>query len=163
MDMRNIGGNTATVLLSLLLLCLLSACGGETPEPALSDVVTRIDEAFGNAGGMMTVDADFIRGSLRMTPDAYAEACVKINAFGANVDEYGVFKGADAAAAKEIKQAVEAYLQLRVDTWMEAYMPAEKPKVTSAQLVTQGNYVCYAILDEAEKTAVFEAFEACFR
>jgi hypothetical protein len=58
--------------------------------------------------------------------------------YGANVDEYGVFRGADEAQAAEIKKAVEDYLAMRVDSWMDAYMPEEKPKVTSAQIEDRG-------------------------
>ena len=145
-------------------LCLLSACGGgAAKEPEFQSVVGAIDEAIGNTGDMIAMDADYIFGALKMDESTYAEGCVKINAYGANVDEYGVFRGEDAEQAKAIKQAIEAYFKFRVDTWMEAYMPEEKPKVISAELRTEGNYVCYAILDPEQKEAVFEAFGNCFK
>jgi hypothetical protein len=150
------------LLAALLLAAMLGACGSETLEPELGDVVGRIDDALGGADSMMAVNEDYVKGSMRMDVASYEGYTVKINAYGANVDEYGVFRAADENQAKEIKMAVEEYLQMRVDTWMEAYMPEEKPKVTSSEIVTEGNYVCYAILSEEQKADVFDAFRASF-
>jgi uncharacterized protein YodC (DUF2158 family) len=118
--------------------------------------------AIGNSGSFITVDEDYIKGSMKMDVSGYAGTCVKINAYGANVDEYGIFRGTDPKQTAEIKKAVEAYLKMRVDTWMDEYMPEEKPKMTSAEVQTEGSYVCYCILSEDEKAAAFKAFQSCF-
>ena len=83
-----------------------------------------------------------------------------MNAFGANVDEYGIFKAKDEEQAKEIAAAVEAYLKMRNDTWMTEYMPEERPKMEAASYETAGLYVMYAVLADEAKTAAFDAFTA---
>jgi len=153
----------SAMVLGALCMAMLCACGeAEVKDPGFDKVVESIDTALDHGGDMIAVDEDYIVGSLRMSTEDYTSFCVKINAYGANVDEYGVFQGADASHSEALKKAVEEYLQLRVDSWMDAYMPEEKPKVTSAEVVTRGNYVCYAILSEADRATVFEAFEKSF-
>lgn len=151
------------LLAAVLALCLLAACGDKTEsEPDMDAVVTAIDSAIGNDGSMVAVDENYIRGSMKMDVSDYENYTVKINAMGVNIDEYGVFKGADSAQVKEIKAAVEDYLQMREDTWMTEYMPEEFPKLQNAEVWAEGNYVIYAILGDDAKTAAGDAFAACF-
>ena len=100
---------------------------------------------------------------MKIDASSFEEFTVRINAFGANIDEYGIFKAADSSQAKEIKAAVEAYLKLRLDTWMDEYMPEEKPKLTSAEVKTKGNYIMYCILSDSDKAAAFSAFESSLK
>ena len=100
---------------------------------------------------------------MKMDVSDYAGYTVKINAYGANIDEYGIFQAADDKQAKDVEAAVEAYLQLRLDSWMDEYMPEEKPKLSSAEVKSEGKYVMYAILGDADKTAAFEAFAGALK
>jgi len=152
------------LLAAVLALCLLAGCGNKTAyEPEMSSIVTAVDAAIGNDGSMVAVDEDYIKGSMKMDVSDYADYTVKINAVGVNIDEYGVFKGADSGQAKEIKTAVDDYLQMREDTWMTEYMPEEFPKLQAAEVWTEGNYVMYAILGDDAKAAAGDAFAACFK
>ena len=45
---------------------------------------------------------------------------------------------------------------------MDEYLPEEKPKLANAEVWSEGNYVMYAILDDAEREAVYKAFTGCF-
>ena len=154
-------------ILLILALCLpvLVACGSApapAEEPALDEAVAAIDAAIGNADTLVAVDADYVKGSMKMDVSGFAGWTVKINAYGANIDEYGVFRAADAAQAAEIKAAVEAYLQMREDTWMPEYMPEERPKLDAAEIVTNGTYVCYFILGDEAMDAAETAFNELF-
>lgn len=155
-----------TALVSALLLCLslLCGCGGSkyADGVAVVGIGSAVDAAIGkNDGSMIAVEESYIKGSMKMDPAGFEEYVVKINAYGANVDEYGIFKGADSAAVKQIEEQVEAYLKMRNDNWMDEYMPEERPKMESASFVTFGNYVMYAVLDDDVKETAFDAFEAC--
>jgi roadblock/LC7 domain-containing protein len=162
--MKRIVRAAALLLLLTLTAALFTACGAKPArEPGISALTDAIDASIGNDGSMIAVDKDYVKGAMKMDVTPYAGWCVKINAYGANVDEYGVFRGADKAQTAEIKKAVEEYLAMRVDSWMDAYMPEEKPKVTNAELRTEGNYVCYCILSDEEKSAAFKAFEDSFK
>lgn len=81
---------------------------------------------------------------------------------GTNIDELGLFKGADASQAERLKTAVTDYLQLRLNSWMPEYLPDEFPKLQNAKLWTEGSYVMYAILSDDGREAALEAFEGCF-
>lgn len=45
---------------------------------------------------------------------------------------------------------------------MDEYLPQEKPKLDSAEVWVEGNYVMYAILGDAEREAAHTAFTGCF-
>ena len=79
------------------------------------------------------------------------------------VDEYGVFRAKDADAAKELEKQAKDYLANRLETWMDEYMPEEKPKVENAECRVFGNYVVYAILSDANRSAAFKAVEAALK
>ena len=146
---------TISILLAAALaLCLLAGCGKKAvSEPDMSALADLVDAAIGNEGALVETDANYIN---------YAAYTVKINTIGIAIDEYGIFKGADEAQAKDIKTAVENYLQLREDTWMKEYRPEEFPKLQAAEVWTEGNYVMYAILSDDAKAAASGAFTGAF-
>ena len=151
------------LLLAGLCLGLLCACGGGEisdyrTDVSVADIAAKVDEAIQAGDNMASVDANYILNRMELDVSDYAEYVVKVNAFGANVDEYGIFKAKDADQAAEIASAVEAYLKMRNDTWMTEYMPEERPKMEAATYKTAGLYVMYAVLWDVEKTAAFDAF-----
>lgn len=154
-------------LILALLLCISAVCGcggkkGYSTDISVSSIADRVDEATGkNDGSMIAVDESYVKGSMKMDPTAFEEYIVKINAYGANIDEYGVFKGADEKQAEEIEEQVEAYLQMRNTTWMTEYMPEEHPKMEKASFVRYGCYVMYAILEDDVKQTAFKTAESC--
>jgi hypothetical protein len=95
---------------------------------------------------------------MKMKIDLFADYLVKVNAAGANIDEYGIFKAKDPAQLEAAEEEVKSYLQLRRDTWMDEYMPEEKPKLEAAEVKTVGLYVIYAIVSEESRKAVFDTF-----
>ncbi|MEG0036195.1 MAG: DUF4358 domain-containing protein [Oscillospiraceae bacterium] len=158
---------TASVLCALMMLSLLTACSGSKvrDDVAVSSVVSAIDTAIGNTDDANLVPApeSFIRGSMKMDVSDYSEYTVKINSRGINIDEYGVFKGADAEQAAAIEQSIKDYFAFRLESWMPEYMPEELPKLENAKLQVAGNYVMYAIMADDQKTPAFEAFAAALK
>ena len=151
------------LLLACLCLGLLCACGGGEisdyrTDVAVADIAAKVDEAIGTGDNMAAVDANYVLNRVKLDTDDYESFVMKVNAFGANVDEYGIFKAKDADQAKEIAAAVDAYLQYRNETWMTEYMPEERPKMEAASYETAGLYVMFAVLWDEEKAAAFDAF-----
>jgi len=161
--MKNRRGFAAGALALAMVLALLCACGSGAKDVPIEDVVAAVDEALGKGDSLAEMGADYIKGYMKMDVSGYEGFTVKINAYGANIDEYGVFRAKDSAQVKDIKSAVEAYLQLRVDSWMEEYMPEEKPKLTSAEVKTNGSYVMYCILSDADRQAAFGALDTALK
>lgn len=152
------------VLLAVLCVGLLCACNNGTDTPttktdvSVTDLAAKVDEAIGAGENMAARDEDYIQGMMKMDVSNYSEYIVKTNAMGTNIDEYGIFKAADETQAAEIAQAVDAYLKMRNETWMEEYMPEEHPKMEAASYEVCGLYVMYAVLADDAKTAAFGAF-----
>lgn len=155
---------TAFVTALALILCLiLSACGSQTAaEPEMSEVVAAVEAAV-PTDGMVEFDANYLKNVFKLSEEKYADCYVMSTNVGTSIDEFGIFKGADEAQTAELKSAVEAYLQFRLDSWMPEYLPEEFPKLQGAKLWTEGNYVMYAILSDEEKTAAETAFQGCFK
>ncbi len=149
-----------SLLLAVLTLCtLLCACGGSSAKnvPA-AQISEAVNAAIGKADSLTNPPDSFITGYMKTEPSKFGDYVVCINAYGANIDEYGIFKaGADMDAAA-VKKTVEDYLALRLASWMEEYMPEEKPKLTNAEVRTEGDYVMYCILSDDDKAAAFQAF-----
>ena len=78
-----------------------------------------------------------------------------------NGDMFGIFKAGENSSVKDVQAMVEAYLQLRMESWMDEYMPEEKPKLENAEVKVIGNYVMYCILSDADADTAFASFESC--
>lgn len=148
------------LLCMVLLMGLLAACGGSYRDDAsISELEAAIDSSIGGAGSMIKAPDSYISFPIQIEASDYAEACIKVDSQGININEYGVFKttGKDQAAA--LKTKLEESLAHRVETWMPEYMPEELPKLENAVVTVCGNYVMYAILDSDGRTAAANAFE----
>ena len=141
--------------------CLLCACGGgksvRSDVPA-EDLAAAVDKAIGGEK-YSTVDASYINGRLGIDLTKCAGYVVRLNV----VDEYGVFQAKDADGVKALEKEVQDYLANRLETWMDEYMPEEKPKVENAECRVFGNYVVYAILSDANRAAAFKAVDAALK
>lgn len=152
----------ALILASLFTLCACSK-GSETKVEYKTDVA--VSELSGQVSAVnegwnfIAMDESYISGAMKIDVSEYADYVVNINAFGTNVDEYGIFKAKDEASVAAVKEDAENYLQFRLDTWMEEYMPEEKPKLEKAEVKVCGLYVMYAIVDDATRADAFTAFE----
>lgn len=148
-----------SALLALCMaLCLFAACGGVKDDVPVADIVTAVDSAVG-AENLVPVEENYVRGRLKLDVSGCEEYTVKINSMGTNVDEYGLFKAKDEDAAKALAEDVQSYLDERLSTWMDEYMPEEKPKVENAAVKTQGVYVMYTILSDKGAAAAFNALD----
>ena len=149
------------ILLCLAALLCLGACGKkaawrtDVPLSTLAEVV----EKHLDGGSLATMQESYLKGAMKLDPAIFADWLVKINAYGANIDEYGIFKALDEAGVAAVKQAAEDYLKLRRDTWMEEYMPEEKPKLTQAEVKVCGLYVIYAIVSDDARGKILTDFE----
>ena len=149
------------ILLVFAFLAALGACGKK--EAWRSDVpLTRLAEAVEahlDGGSLAAMTESYLKGAMKMDPAIFSEWLVKINAYGANIDEYGIFKAPNEAGVAAVRKAAEDYLQLRRETWMEEYMPEEKPKLTQAAVKVCGLYVIYVIVGDDVREPILKDFE----
>lgn len=151
-----------SLIAAILAISLLSACGAKTAQVRndveVSDVSSAVTAVL-EADTLVSVPETYYSGYMKLDTANFEGYNVKINSKGINIDEFGVFKAKDSSQVAAVEQAVRDYLQFRLDTWMVEYMPAEHPKLESAEVKTVGNYVMYAILSDEGKKAAFDAFE----
>lgn len=154
-----------SILLSACIMvpAVICACGTETVsysnDVAVADLVTAADTALGDSEPLTAVPDDYIKGMMQIDTAAFEEYVVKIRASGTNIDEYGIFKAPSAESVDSVKEIVSGYLDMRLDVWMEEYMPEEKPKLENATVKTMGRYVVYCILSDEAKDTVFTAVD----
>ena len=151
------------IIAAMAFTCAAATACGETvtykADIAASTLAAAADAAMPEDSSMTAVPADYIKGMMQIDVSAFADYVVKIQSSGINIDEYGIFKAPSDEAVDEIKGIVESYLAMRLDTWMDEYMPEEKPKLQSATVKVMGKYVVYCILSEDVKGDVFAAIE----
>ena len=153
----------------LTMLLPLAACGSQPQaqvtyrtDAALSDLSDAVEQYL-DPDSLAAMQESYLKGPMKLDTALFADYVVKINAYGANIDEYGIFKAPDAASVDAVKSAIDGYIQLRKDTWMEEYMPEEKPKLTQAEVRTVGQYVIYVIVADDVRAPILTAFETALR
>ena len=154
--MKNLKKAISLLLIALTLCTLLCACGGgSTKNVPAATISEAVNTAIGKADSLTNPPDSFITGYMKTEPSQFGDYVVCINAYGANIDEYGIFKAGENMDAAAVKKTVEDYLALRLASWMEEYMPEEKPKLTNAEIKTEGDYVMYCILSDEDKAKEF--------
>lgn len=149
------------VLIIALMASALCACGGKTQTknvPA-ADIAAAVAEKIGKTDSLSAVEANWIKGWMKTDASLFGDYTVMVNVYGANVDEYGIFKAGEDMSAAKIQTVVQAYLDLRVQSWMDEYMPEEKYKVEDASCEVIGDYVMYCILSAEDSQTAFATFE----
>ena len=94
-------------------------------------------------------------------PEGLSDYRICFSADGSNLNEFGIWHvRADQIAPLEA--TLRAYLAeslLRNREFYNSYIPQETPKLEHAEVRVFGNYVCYAILDENDRTVFFRTLE----
>ena len=153
---------TAFLLALVLIFSLLTACGGDTvKDPGMDAVKSAVSSCLEN-DAMMELDASYVGSLMKLGAEDYAECFVMRSSVGINIDEYGIFKGNDAAQTKAIADALKTYIQFMLDAWMDEYLPEEFPKLQNAEVWTEGDYVVYAIVSDEVRGSMKDAFGSVF-
>lgn len=162
-------GFFGSVLLLIPLLCLLTACRGESYRNDLSSaaVMDEILDELDAEDDYRPVGDSFVSASsfgedyatfLSLLTDH--RIVVAINA-DSNVNEMGVFHVSDpahVAAAEAVVQDYVAAQQVRLPDYLSMYNPAEIPKVENAAVRVCGQYILYTVLDSQETREAHDAF-----
>lgn len=158
--MKRITAAIAALTLALSLgACSKPADNDHTPDmQAVADVVG----ASIDISEMSQIPDEYVSGLMGIAPTSYVMRNTLISAVGTNIDEYGIFQCETEDKADELEDILEDYLDYRESVWMDEYLPDEKPKLDDAEIWTEGCFVVYAILDDADRAAVEKAFTGCF-
>lgn len=150
------------IVLAFTCLCTAS-CGGSvsySTNVPVSELSAAVDTLLSNPDDFATMTEGYIVGMMEIDPSQFEEYVVKLRASGSNIDEYGIFKAADAESVDATVAIANAYIARRIEAWMPEYMPEEFPKMEAASVKVFGQYVVYAVLSEDVKADVFDAVKA---
>ena len=163
--MKKINRIFALLLAAALLSCALCACGSSdtTKDVPAADITAAVADKLGKTEAMSAANDNWIKGYMKVDTASFGDCSVMVNSIGANVDEFGVFKAGESMSAKDIEATVQAYLDLRLQSWMDEYMPEEKYKVEDAEYKVIGDYVMYCILSAEDAEAAFSTFEGMLK
>ena len=159
--MKKVTKTVSVLLAALMLAALLCACGSSAKDVPLADVMDAVCTAVGADDSLVDPGESYVKGYMKKSAEEIGEYAIRKNVMGVNIDEFGVFKAGKMTTA-ELKEMIEGYIQILNDSWMN-YQPEEKPKLDGAEVKVVGDYVMYAILSDADRTAAFGAFESALK
>ena len=165
MNMKKYTKIIALALALCLMSCALCGCGKTEAAknvPA-ADIAASVADKIGKTEAMTAVDANWVKGWMKTDASAFGDFAVYMNAIGANVDEFGIFKAGENMPVSEVEATVQAYLDLKLQSWMDEYMPEEKYKVEDAECKVFGDYVMYCILSAEDASTAFATFEGMLK
>ena len=153
------------VAILLLLLFLLGGCAKAPPvyaddvscEALMEAVEKQIPVEFGYA----IMKGEELRAYVPSAelPEDY---CLRYSTLSENINEIGILHTESKEEQAAAEALCEAYLK---ELWEEkqafiaSYAPEELPKLEHAEVRSFGRYTVYAILDDDDRTRIFDAIE----
>ncbi len=92
------------------------------------------------------------------TPDYVRDSVISFATDANNHDQFGIYHVTE-GNAKAMSALLRAYLDDCYENYNSLYNPEEMPKIRDAQVEIYGNYVVYAVFDEADRTALLTAIQ----
>ena len=152
----------------IALVILLASCGAETLF--LDDV--RIETLTDTIANALANDTDlpyeYIKDESGLTEDYFAtpsyvnDSAVYYVRNVNNINEFGVYHVSEGRAREFAELLKKDYLLSSYEQnrdWYDSYIPEQTPKLRDAEVRVFGNYVVYAILDQADRRTLFDTVE----
>lgn len=91
-------------------------------------------------------------------PDYVRDSIIYFATDANNHDQFGIYHVTE-GNAKAMATLLADYLDDCYENYNNLYNPEELPKIRDAQVKVYGNYVVYAVFDEADRTAFLSAVD----
>lgn len=139
-----------SLLLTVILLCSFTACGGTTTKQAdLSKVMADMKAKITNTE-MMDLSTEDLMPNYGIEPADVKQFAAYVDSTGTKGDEIILLEGKDADAAKRIKEKLVArYQQKEVE--MKDYLPEEYAMLKKCSVTQDGNYVSMIVSPQYEE------------
>ena len=149
------------LILALLMLMSLTACGGEKEEAPVSIDVNALYESYGQyMPDMFYPDEMTMMDFLGIDTADCVQYKIAICAEGMRCDEVWLIEAKDAAALENLKQLAETRIEAKKDETV-SYAPDQYVVVEKAVVLTNGNYL--ALLISPDVDALKAGFEVAFQ
>lgn len=167
--------NMKKILVTVLALCMMltvfCACEKDHYRTDLTsaEVMSSILAAIPQENGYKQVSEQYISSSTwgkdyQMLLDKVVDYHIVIaEDSDMNINEIGVFRVKDAKDVATLAAIVETFIigqTTRYLSLLEAYNPAEIPKLDEAEVEVCGTYIYYSILSDANTDKAEDAFES---
>lgn len=157
-------------LMLAILFCVAmvfaSCTSGNTAKEFTADEIAKtVEAAIPNVSGLDNFDLDTMK-SFYSTIDTslVSSSAAKRTTSGTSTDQYGVFVCKSENDAKTFSKQLEEGISVIAKSAAQfGYVPEEQPKLDNAKVVSNGKYVMFAILSDAERTAAITAFNNLFK
>ena len=150
---------TISLILALILMMSLAACGGK--EKTASVDVKALYESYSQyMPDMFFPDEDTMMNFLGIETKDCAQYQVAICAEGMRADEVWLIEAKNASALETLRQLAETRVEAKKDETV-SYAPDQYVVVEKAVILTEGNYL--ALLISPDVDALKAGFEAAFQ
>lgn len=149
-----------TMILALMLVLGLAACGGKTEEVASVDVNALYESYAQYMPDMFFPDEDTMMNFLGIDVKDCTQYKVAICAEGMRSDEIWLIQAKNASSLETLKQLAQTRIEAKKDETV-SYAPDQYVVVEKAVVLTKGNYL--ALLISPDVDALQAGFEAAFQ
>lgn len=148
------------LLLAVLLVMGLTACGGEKETVKDVDLTALYESMEGSLPQMLVLDKDLMMNFLGIEAEGYTQVVAAICMEGLRADEIWLVEAADEASLAAAQKLAENRLAAKAEETVD-YNPEQYAVVEKAELFTKGNYLILLVSPDVEslKATVEEAFQ----
>ena len=146
-------------LLALTLLLSLAACKSTNyaDNKQVIELADGVVTALNDGKTYSTAEADFL-DSYFAKPDYVTESVIRFSTDGNDLNEFGIYHVTE-GKAEDMKALLTKYVTDFYDLYNANYLPEETPKLRDAEVKVFGNYVVYAMLNDADRETAFQKLE----
>lgn len=134
----------AVVLLAFALL--LCGCGSKTKDIDLSAFADKVIQDVDFGDDMLAVPEKLVSDYYTL-PDGIDSYKIYVSGTSATASEFAAFKCKDENTVKAVKSAVEKRISEQTESY-ENYRPDEKFRLENAVIITNGNYLVFAVSND---------------
>ena len=145
------------LLIFTLLLCSCSAKNNYADDVSVKALAQKGIGALTEFTEFITAEPGYLDDWFT-TPDYVRDSAIYFATDANNHDQFGIYHVTE-GNAKAMAALVRAYLDDCYENFNNLYNPEEMPKIRDAQVEIYGNYVVYAVLDEADRAPFLLAIQ----
>lgn len=133
----------AVLLTFALLLC---GCGSKTRDIDIAAFADKVKESVDFGDDILAVPEKLVSDYYTL-PDGIDSFKIYVSGTGATASELAAFKCKDESSVKSVRAAVEQRIAEQTESY-ENYRPDEKFRLENAVILTNGNYLVFAVSND---------------